>query len=170
MHYLIDSWRRDRGGTWHVRWGLLTLVTILKSLSTLCLVKVKTKYQRSVMWLCGCISLILSRHPAKFGVHKTYRSNGYCSITSNSNSSSNSNTEVPMPRFTNEHRLGRSWIVLIQQNHFFCSTTCLEKIEIINCQKSLIVCALPETEYHVNSFQVDLPSLHHLKTSCFSYF
>ena len=31
----------------------------------------------------------------------------------------------------------------------------------INCQKYLIVCALTETEDHINPFQVDLPSPHH---------
>ena len=29
----------------------------------------------------------------------------------------------------------------------------------------LIFCALPEAEDHINSFQVDFPSLYHLKTS-----
>ena len=40
----------------------------------------------------------------------------------------------------------------------------------LTAKKHLIVCALPETEVHINSFQVDLPSPHHLKTSGFLYF
>ena len=36
--------------------------------------------------------------------------------------------------------------------------------------KYLIVCALTETEDHINPFQVHLPSPHHLKTSGFWYF
>ena len=40
----------------------------------------------------------------------------------------------------------------------------------INCQKNLIVCALAETEDHITSFQVDLSSPRHLKTSGFCYF
>ena len=37
----------------------------------------------------------------------------------------------------------------------------------ITAKKHLIVCALPETEDHINSFQVDLPSPHYLKASGF---
>ena len=75
---VVVTWRRDRGGTWRVEWGLLILVTILLSLWTLCLVKGKTKYfwfitwphNWIVMWLNGWIFLILSHHPTKFGVHR----------------------------------------------------------------------------------------------------
>ena len=75
---LVVTWRRDRGGTWHIGWSLLILVTILWSLRTLYLVKVKTKYfwfvtwtqNWSVTWLCAWISIILNHHPAKFGVHR----------------------------------------------------------------------------------------------------
>ena len=35
----------------------------------------------------------------------------------------------------------------------------------ITAKKYLIACALPETEDHINSFQVDLPSPYHLKAS-----
>ena len=56
---------------------------------------------RSVTWLCEWSPLILSHHPAKFGVHRPYGTgnNGVCNISSNS--SSNSNAEVRMSRFTN---------------------------------------------------------------------
>ena len=37
----------------------------------------------------------------------------------------------------------------------------------LTAKKNLIVCSLPETEDHINSFQVDLSSPHHLKTSGF---
>ena len=37
----------------------------------------------------------------------------------------------------------------------------------LTTKKYLIVCTLPETEDHINSFQVDLSSPHHLKTSGF---
>ena len=37
-------------------------------------------------------------------------------------------------------------------------------------KKNLIVCALPEIEDHINSFQVDLFCPHHLKISGFLYF
>ena len=45
--------------------------------------------------------LILSDHPAKFGVHRPYGTgiNDVCNIDSNSNS----NAEVPVLRFTNGH-------------------------------------------------------------------
>ena len=63
--------------------------------------KVKLIAHQSVSWLCGWRPLILSYHPAKFGVHRPYGTghNVVCNIDSNSNS--NSNAEVPMPRFTN---------------------------------------------------------------------
>ena len=76
--YWIDAtWRHDWGGTWHVRWGIFILITMLLSLWTLCLVKIKIKHfwfvtwldNWSVTWLCGQGFLILSHHPAKFGVH-----------------------------------------------------------------------------------------------------
>ena len=111
VHYLLDScqvtaWSR----TWHVAWGLLILiVTTLLSLWVLRFVKVKIKYfwfatwplYSFVTWLCGWDSLILSHHPAKFGVHRPYGTgnNGVCNISSNSNSSA----EALMPRFTNGH-------------------------------------------------------------------
>ena len=38
---------------------------------------------------------------------------------------------------------------------------------MLTAKKYLIVCALPETEDHVNPFQVDYPSSHHLKPSGF---
>ena len=81
VHYLLHScyvtWIH-RGETWHIGWGLLILAMILLSLWTLCLLKVKVKYfwfatwlhSWSIMWLCGWSPLILSHHPAKFGVHK----------------------------------------------------------------------------------------------------
>ena len=76
---------------WKCRYNVFLLVT-------------RPRY-RSVTWLCGWGPLILSDHPAKFGVHRPYgtENNGVCNISSNSNSisSSNSNAEVPMPRFTN---------------------------------------------------------------------
>ena len=34
-----------------------------------------------------------------------------------------------------------------------------------NCQKISLVCALPETEDHIDSFQVDVPSSCQLETS-----
>ena len=56
------------------------------------------------------IEVILSHHPAKFGVHRPYGTgnNGVCNNNSDSNSISNSNAEVPMPRFANGHPLGIS--------------------------------------------------------------
>ena len=46
------------------------------------------------------------------------------------------------------------------------NTICLEKIKK-TAKKNIIVCSLPETEDHVNSFQVGFPSPYHLKTSGF---
>ena len=40
-----------------------------------------------------------------------------------------------------------------------------KKKNLIIAQKHLIVCPLPETEDHINSFQVDVPSPYHLRTS-----
>ena len=40
---------------------------------------------------------------------------------------------------------------------------------IITAKKFLIVFALPETEDHINSFQINLPPPYHLKTSGFLY-
>ena len=63
---------------------------------------------------------------------------------------------------------------LIQMDHFFGSTKYVEKNEKNNdnnnnnnnnCQKYVIACALAETEDHINSFQVEFPSLYHPKTS-----
>ena len=82
-------------------------VTTLQSLGSIGLAKVElecflfvtwTRY-RSVTWLCGWGPLVLSHHPAKFGVHRPYGTlnNGVYYIGSNSNS----NAEVPMSRFTN---------------------------------------------------------------------
>ena len=39
-----------------------------------------------------------------------------------------------------------------------------------DCQNNLTVCALPETENRVNSFQVDLYPPHHRKISVFDIF
>ena len=79
---IVVTWRRDWDGTWHVGCGLLIQVTMLLSLWTLGLVKVKIKYfwfvawphYWSVTWLCGWISLILNHHPAKFWIHTLYES------------------------------------------------------------------------------------------------
>ena len=53
---------------------------------------------RSAAWLCGWGPLILSHHPAKFGVHRAYGTGngGVCNIISKSSSNfnSNSNAEV----------------------------------------------------------------------------
>ena len=70
-YLIIVTWRSNRGGTWHVVWGLLILVTVLLSLWISCLVELKAKYfwfvtwphNWSVMWLCGWIPLILSHPP-----------------------------------------------------------------------------------------------------------
>ena len=71
----------------------------------ICLLFVTWPRCRSVTWLCGWNSLILSHHPAKFGIHRPYGTgnNDVCKISSNSNSvsNSNSNAAVSMPRFTN---------------------------------------------------------------------
>ena len=49
-------------------------------------------------------------------------------------------------------------------DHFFCSTTYLEKNEKeLTAKNYAIVYALPETENHINSFQFDFHSLYHLK-------
>ena len=37
--------------------------------------------------------------------------------------------------------------------------------KLVIAQKHLIVRPLPETEDHINSFQVDVPSPYHLRTS-----
>ena len=77
--------------------GLMNLVDV----DIKCFLFVTWPRYRSVTWLGGWGPLILSHHPARFGVHRSYvtGNNGVCSIGSNSNS--NSNAEVPMPRFTN---------------------------------------------------------------------
>ena len=49
-YWIVATWRRDRGITWHVRWGLPILVTSLLSLWPLRFVKVKIKYFWFVMW------------------------------------------------------------------------------------------------------------------------
>ena len=60
--------------------------------------------------------------------------------------------------------MGRGQSVLIQMDHFFCSTTYLEKNEKkLTAKKYVIVCALLETEDHINSFQVDFPSIYQSK-------
>ena len=77
-YWIVITWRLDWGGTWHAELGLIILVTMLLGLLILWLVKVKIKYfwfdtcvhNWSVTWLCGWGSLILSHHPAKFGVHR----------------------------------------------------------------------------------------------------
>ena len=81
-YWIVATWRRDRGVTWHVGWGLLILVTPLLSLWALRLVKVKIKYfwfvtcplDQSVTWLCGWCPFILSHHPAKFEIHRPWES------------------------------------------------------------------------------------------------
>ena len=45
-------------------------------------------------------------------------------------------------------------------NNFFSS----KKRKSLTAKKHFIVCALPETERHINSFEVDLPTSYHLKT------
>ena len=58
--------------------------------------------------------------------------------------------------------------VLIQMDHYFSSKTYLEKNNNNNnknVKKYAIVCALPETDDHINPFHVDFPYLFHLKTS-----
>ena len=57
--------------------------------------------------------------------------------------------------------MGRSWRVLIQINHFFCSSTCLKKWKKLTAKIYLIVCALTETKDHINPFHTKLPSPHH---------
>ena len=42
-----------------------------------------------------------------------------------------------------------------------------KKLKQITAKKYVIACALPETEDHIHSFQVDFPPLYHLKTSGF---
>ena len=71
----------------------------------------------SVTWLCEWSPLILSLHPAKFGVHRPNGTgnNGVCNICSNSNCNSNSNTEVPMLRFANGQK-GCSYNFYIARN------------------------------------------------------
>ena len=45
-----------------------------------------------------------------------------------------------------------------------------KKWKNLTAKTYLIVCALTETEDHINPFQVDLPCPHHLQTSGFWYF
>ena len=81
-YWTVVTWRRDRGITWHVGWGLLILVTTLLSLCVLHLVKVRMKYfwfvtwplDRSVTWLCGWGPITLSYHSVKFVVHRPWES------------------------------------------------------------------------------------------------
>ena len=74
-----------------------------------------------VMWFCGCGTLILSHHTAKFGIHRPCgsRGNDVSNISSNSNSKFNSkfnsNAEVPMLRFTNGHFHIHSSISIFQE-------------------------------------------------------
>ena len=87
-YWIVVTWRRDQGITWHVGWGLLILVTILLSQSALHLVKVKMKYfwfftwplDRSAPWLYGWGPFILSHHPAKFGSHRPCESGDITSL------------------------------------------------------------------------------------------
>ena len=54
-------------------------------------------------------------------------------------------------------------------DHFFGLTTNLKKkLKQRTAKKYVIDFALSETVDHINSFQVDFPSPHHLKTSGFS--
>ena len=66
--------------------------------------------------------------------------------------------------------MGRTLRVLIQMNHILCPAKCLEKMKKLAAKKFLIFCALLETEDHITSFQVDVPSPYHLKTSGFDIF
>ena len=52
-------------------------------------------------------------------------------------------------------------------DHFFCSKTYLEKKneKKLTAKKYVTVCVLPETEDHINLFQVNFLSLYHLKIS-----
>ena len=61
--------------------------------------------------------------------------------------------------------LSRSRRFFLQMDNFFWSTSYLEKkMEKNNCQK-ICHCLCFTRPDHINSFQVDLPSLYHLKTS-----
>ena len=88
-YWIVVTWQHDQGVTWHVRWGLLILVTTLLSLWALHFVKVKTKYiwfvtwplDRSVTWLSGWGPLILSHYPTKFGIHRPWESGDITFLT-----------------------------------------------------------------------------------------
>ena len=89
------------------------------------------------------VTLILSHHPARFGVHRPYGTNGVCSIssigndtanaissiwsigtfTSNSIPNSNSNDEVPMPRYKNgpSATFSEIKVLLRKRENFFSS-------------------------------------------------
>ena len=81
-YWIVVMWQHDRGVTWHVGWGLLILVTTLRSLCALFLVKVTMKYvwfvtwplDKSVTWLCRWDHVVLSHHPAKSGMNRTWES------------------------------------------------------------------------------------------------
>ena len=87
-YWIVVTWWRDQGVTWHVGWGLLILVTTLLRLSALHLEKVKIKcfwfvtwpLDWSVTWLCGWGPFILSHHPAKFGIHRPCESRDITSL------------------------------------------------------------------------------------------
>ena len=85
---MVVTLRRDWSVTWYVGWSLLILVTILLSLCTLRLVKVKAKYfwfvtwplDQSVTWLCGWSPFTLSYHSARFRVHRPCKSRNITSL------------------------------------------------------------------------------------------
>ena len=87
-YWIIVTWLRDRGVTWHVGWVILILVTTLLSLWALPLVKIKIKYfwfitwplDRSVTWLCGWGPFILNHDPGKFGIHWPWESGDITSL------------------------------------------------------------------------------------------
>ena len=81
-YWIVVTWRRDWGVTWHVGWGLLILVTTGLSLWALRLLKVKVKYflfvtwplDRSITWLCRWGPFTISHYSAKFGIHRAWES------------------------------------------------------------------------------------------------
>ena len=87
-YWIVVTWWRGQSVTWHVGWGLLILVTTSISLWALRLVKVKMEFfssvtwplDRSVTWLCGWDHFILSHHPAKFGIHRSWESEDITSL------------------------------------------------------------------------------------------
>ena len=81
-YWIVVTWQPDQVVTWHVGWSLLILVTTLLSLWALRLAKVKMKCfwfatwppNWSVKWLCGWSPFILSHHPTKFGIRRSWES------------------------------------------------------------------------------------------------